>query len=139
MHPENIRLGKRVAFSFAVSGGVYVQANNGVVFGDDVIFGPGVKIVSANHDPENLDNYISAPPIEIGDRCWIGANAVILPGVTLGRRVTVGAGAVVTKSFPDDVVVIGNPARIIRDLKTGDLPDEALSQFLKISTEERYA
>jgi len=138
MHPQNIRIGSRVAFSFAVSGGVYIQANNGVVFGDDVIFGPGVKIISANHDPANLDSYVPAPAINIGDRCWIGANAVILPGVTLGRRVIVGAGAVVTKSFPDNAVVVGNPARIIRYLDTRDFSDEALSEALKISAEERF-
>lgn len=54
--------------------------------------------------------------IAIGDDCWIGGGAVICPGVILGRRVVVGAGSVVTKSFPDDVVVAGNPARVIRRL-----------------------
>lgn len=114
MYPEKITLGRRVAFSFAGSGGCYIQANNGIVFGDDVIFGPGVKIISANHDYEDLNNFIPARPIDIGKGCWIGANAVLLPGVTLGERVIVGAGAVVTKSFPGHTVVVGSPARIAR-------------------------
>ncbi len=55
-------------------------------------------------------------PITIGNSIWIGGHVTILPGVTLGDRVVVGAGSVVTKSFPDDVVIAGNPARVIRQL-----------------------
>lgn len=54
---------------------------------------------------------------KIGDNCFIGMNAIIMPGVTLGSNVIVGSGSVVTKSFPDDVVVAGNPARIICTLE----------------------
>ena len=56
-------------------------------------------------------------PITIGDGCWIGARAIILPGVTLGRRVLVAAGAVVTRDVPDDSLVAGNPARVVRSLE----------------------
>jgi maltose O-acetyltransferase len=55
-------------------------------------------------------------PVTIGDNVWIGANATICPGVTLGNGVVVGAGAVVTKSFPDNVVVGGVPARILKQV-----------------------
>jgi len=118
--PERITLGRRSARSFAVSGGCYIQALNGIEIGDDVLFAPGVKIISANHRPGDLDHHDPAPPVRIGDRCWIGANAVILPGVTLGRGVVVGAGAVVTRSFPDGVVIAGVPARTVRHLE--DVP-----------------
>ena len=117
MGPEKIRLGHRSAVSFSVSGGCYIQAFNGIEIGDDVIFAPGVKIVSSNHDPCDHRQHIKAPPIKIGNRCWVGANAIILPGVSIDDDSIVGAGAVVTKSFPKNVVLGGNPARIIRQLE----------------------
>ena len=55
-------------------------------------------------------------PVTIGDNCWIGGSATIVPGVTLGNNVVVAAGAVVTKSFGDNVVIGGNPAKIIKEL-----------------------
>ncbi len=114
-----VSIGRRVWKSFAVSPGCYVQGQNGVSIGDDTIFGPGVKIISANHDPDNLDGgWIETAPVNIGKRCWIGANAVILPGVQLDDDVIVGAGAVVTKSFPSGSVIAGVPAKII-DMRGG--------------------
>jgi hypothetical protein len=97
--------------------GCYIQGNNGITIGSDTRIGPGVKIISANHDIGDISNLMEGPPVVIGDRCWVAANAVILPGVTLGEHVIVGAGAVVTKSFPEGHCVIGGvPARIIRRL-----------------------
>ena len=55
--------------------------------------------------------------MKIGDRCWIGANSIILPGVTIGNNVVIGAGSVVTKDIPDNVVAVGSPAKIIRENK----------------------
>ena len=54
--------------------------------------------------------------VTIGDNCWIGGGVTILPGVTLGDNVVVGAASVVTKSFPSNVVIAGNPAKVIREL-----------------------
>jgi len=113
------KIGRNVWISFAVSGGLYVQCNNGVEIGDDTIIAPGVKIISANHDLSGVDCWISGPPIRIGNLCWIAANAVILPGVTLGDGVVVGAGAVVTRSFPEGAVIAGVPAKMIRQ-RTGE-------------------
>jgi acetyltransferase-like isoleucine patch superfamily enzyme len=107
---SHLQIGDRVWVSFAVSGGCYVQAANGIRIGARTIFAPGVKIISANHSVGNLDSWEPAPPLIIGEDCWIGANAVILPGVQLGDRVVVGAGAVVTKSVSSDCVVAGVPA-----------------------------
>jgi acetyltransferase-like isoleucine patch superfamily enzyme len=55
-------------------------------------------------------------PVVIGDGTWVGARAMVLPGVTIGRRVVVAAGSVVTRDVPDDVLVAGNPARVVRPL-----------------------
>jgi len=111
----NIRAGRDVWISFAVSGGCYMQGINGIEIGDDTIFAPGVKVLSANHDPHDYQRWIQAEPIRIGRRCWIGANAIVLPGVQLGDEVIVGAGAVVTKSFPAGTVIAGVPAQVVRE------------------------
>jgi len=79
--PAKISIGKGVASSFARSGGCYIQGGNGIIFGNWVVFAPGVKIISANHDLTQLKRWVPAEPIQIGDDCWIGANAIILPGV----------------------------------------------------------
>jgi len=55
-------------------------------------------------------------PITIGNHVWLGANVTILPGITLGNNVVVGAGSVVTKSYPDNVILVGNPARVLRKI-----------------------
>lgn len=116
----DIQIGKNVWRSFALSGGCYIQGMNGIRIGDDTIFAPGVKIVSANHDSTDLGTWKKTAPINIGRHCWIGANAVILPGVALGDNVTVGAGAVVTKSFPDGSILAGVPARVIGTASSED-------------------
>ena len=112
---ENIRLASHPPFP-GYSPGQYIQAANGIRFGANVILAPGVKLISANHDLNDFEKFIPGGPIVIGDNCWLGANAVLLPEVQLGNHVIVGAGAVVTGSFPDNCVVAGVPARKIRDL-----------------------
>lgn len=109
----DIQIGRNVWKSFAISGGCYIQGINGIRIGDDTLFAPGVKMISANHDVNNMEGWTKTGPIVIGKHCWIGANAVILPGVVLGDDVVVGAGAVVTKNVPDNTVVAGVPARSI--------------------------
>lgn len=103
--------------SFAVSGQCYFQANNGIELGRNCLFAPGVKFISSNHGLMDRKKE-NAPPIRIGDDVWIGAGAIILPGVQLGDRCTVGAGSVVTKSFPEQgLVIAGNPAKVIRTVR----------------------
>jgi acetyltransferase-like isoleucine patch superfamily enzyme len=112
LKPENIQLGRMVEKSMLLSGNCYFQAINGIRIGDDTIIAPGVKMISSNHDSVNLNSHQTAKPIVIGNKCWIGANAVILPGVCLGDHTIVAAGAIVTKSFPDGGQVLkGVPAQ----------------------------
>ena len=110
----SIKIGKNVWKSFAVSGGCYVQGVNGIDIGDDTIFAPGVKIISANHSRRDLAIAEDATPIVIGKHVWIGANAVILPGIQVGDGAVIGAGSIVTKNVAKGAVVAGNPARLIR-------------------------
>ena len=113
--PRKVRLG-RATFP-GDSPNCYIQAFNGIEIGDFTNLGPGVGLISANHDPLRNDRWLKAPPIRLGKHCWLGMNAVILPGVQLGDYTVVGAGAVVTRSFPDGhCVLAGNPAREIRKL-----------------------
>ncbi|MCD8372862.1 MAG: sugar O-acetyltransferase [Clostridia bacterium] len=90
-----------------------------VKIGDNCFIAPQVGIYTACHPLDGRDRllYELGKPVTIGDNCWIGGMAVINPGVTLGDMVTVGSGSVVTKSFPSNEVIAGNPAKIIRYLK----------------------
>ncbi|QCS50854.1 acyltransferase [Picosynechococcus sp. PCC 11901] len=99
-----------------LSPGCYIQGINGIVFGENVLLGPNVGIISANHASKNLNQHVEEKPIYIGNNCWIGMNSVILPGVQLGDNVIVGAGSIVTKSFPSNCVIAGNPAHIIKNV-----------------------
>jgi len=109
----NIILGKGVVQSFCNSGNCYIQGINGISIGDNTIFAPGVKIISSNHNKSDLSEQEYSKPIKIGKNCWIGTNAVLLPGVQIGDNTVVGAGAVVTKSFPINSIIVGNPAKPI--------------------------
>lgn len=85
--------------------------------GKSVQIGPGVKIITANHNMYDVSQREERKDVFIEDYSWIGANSVILPGVKLGKNTIVGAGSIITKSFPDGYcIVAGNPARIIRKL-----------------------
>ena len=116
--PQNIKIeegefSSYVYNSFLLSGNCYIQGGNGIEFGEGTLFAPGVKIISANHSLKDYSKWEKDTPIKIGKFCWIGANAVILPGVILGDYTVVGAGSVVTRSFPSYVIVGGSPAKII--------------------------
>lgn len=90
-----------------------------VRIGDNCMFAPNVQIYTATHPIEyNARNSGKeyGKPVTIGHNVWIGGGAIINPGVTLGDGVVVASGAVVTKSFPSDVVIGGNPAQIIRKI-----------------------
>ena len=95
----------------------YIQANNGIIFGNNIELGPGVKIISSNHDPNNFRKHISSKPIIIGNNVWVGANSVILPEVEIGENVIIGAGSIVTKNIPENSIAVGNPCKVIKQKK----------------------
>lgn len=105
-----------------LNSGIYLQCSNGLQIHGSCIIASGAKIISGNHQFDDF-NAPSLPvnSIIIKKRCWIGANAVILPGVILEEGTIVGAGSVVTKSFSkSNIVIAGNPARILKTIKTRD-------------------
>ena len=94
-----------------------------IYVGDFTQFGPNVVLATAGHpiDPELRERYYQYnAPVRIGRNCWLGANVVVVPGVTIGDNVVVGAGSVVTKDLPSNVVAVGNPCRILREVNDHD-------------------
>lgn len=90
-----------------------------ITIGDNAMIGPNCQFLTPLHplDPTERNSGIEyGAPITIGDNFWAGGGVTILPGVTLGNNVVAGAGAVVTKSFGDNVVLGGNPARVIKEI-----------------------
>ncbi len=91
-----------------------------VTIGKNCLIAPQVGIYTATHPIKASERCLGlelGKPVTIGDNCWIGGNATINPGVTLGDNVVVASGAVVTKSFGDNVVIGGNPARILKTIE----------------------
>ena len=110
--PENIKRGSRCP---GLSPYGYFDARNGIEIGENTWIGPGVSIISMNHSLQDYHQYVPSTPVIVGRNCWLGANAILLPGVVLGNHVVVGAGSVVTKSFRDDnIVIAGNPAKVVK-------------------------
>lgn len=110
-----LTIGDRCVFGKGLS----IVAHERVVIGDDTVAGHYIYITDQNHGYAHLDVPIGQQmwknaPVTIGDSCWLGHGAIILPGVTIGRHVVVAAGAVVTVDVPDYCVVAGAPARIVR-------------------------
>lgn len=99
-----------------------------VVFGDNVFIAPNCGFYTAGHplDVEQRTKGLEyAYPITIGNNVWIGAHTIVLPGVTIGDNTVVGAGSVVTKSLPPNVVAVGNPCRVLREITSADKMPES--------------
>lgn len=94
-----------------------------IFIGDSVMIAPNVVIATGAHPicPELRERvYQYNLPVHIGNRVWIGAGAIVLPGVTIGDDTVIGAGSVVTKDIPSGVVAVGNPCRVLRPISQRD-------------------
>ena len=111
---QNITVGKN-AF---INSGCCFQDHGGIEIGDGSLIGQQVVIASLNHDltPDKRGNMIPSP-VKIGKNVWIGAHATILPGLTVGDNAVVAAGAVVSKDVPENTVVAGVPAKVIKKIE----------------------
>ncbi|MHB1139004.1 MAG: sugar O-acetyltransferase [Microthrixaceae bacterium] len=90
-----------------------------ITIGDDVQIATNVQLLTPTHplDPQlRRDKWEAAEPITIGDNVWLGGGVIVLPGVTIGENTVVGAGSVVTNDLPPNVVAVGNPARVVKEL-----------------------
>lgn len=109
--------------------GVYANFNltavddTHIFVGDYTMIGPNVTLASAGHPvypPLREQGYQYNLPVKIGKNCWLGAGVIVLPGVTIGDNTVVGAGSVVTKDLPANVVAVGNPCHILREIGEKD-------------------
>jgi len=110
------RIGARTFANF----GLIVLDVAAVTIGDDVLIGPNVQLLTPTHPVEPVprrEKWEGGQAIVIGDNVWLGGGVIVCPGVTIGENTVVGAGAVVTRDLPANVVAVGNPARVIRQLE----------------------
>lgn len=115
----HVHFGKNVYANFNLT----LVDDTHIYVGDYTMIGPNVTIATAGHPilPELREKgYQFNMPVHIGKNCWIGAGAVILPGITIGDNVVVGAGSVVTKDLPSNVVAVGNPCKVLREVNEYD-------------------
>ncbi len=113
LYYKNISLGNRSAPGMSMH--CYIQARNGIKIGHNLRMGPGVGLISANHDIEDYDKWVKSSPIVIGDNVWIGMNSVVLPGVRIGDNVVIGANSLVRHDIPSNSIASGNPCRVIKE------------------------
>ncbi len=118
-------------YGYNISVGDYFYSNHGMIitdgakvtFGDNVFVAPNCCFTTAEHaiDPEMRKSGVEiAKPITIGNNVWIGAGSVILAGVEIGDNTVIGAGSVVTRSIPENVVAVGVPCRVMREITEED-------------------
>lgn len=115
----HVHFGKNVYANF----GLTLVDDTHIYVGDYTMFGPNVVVATAGHPilPELREKgYQYNMPVHIGKNCWIGAGAIIVPGITIGDNVVIGAGSIVTKDLPSNVVAVGNPCKVLREVNEKD-------------------
>lgn len=119
--PLRVDYGDRIS----IGAGTFVNFNltaldvAAITIGEDCQIGPNVQLLTPTHpiDPRmRRDKLEAAEPITIGDNVWLGGGVIVCPGVTIGANSVIGAGSVVTRDIPANVVAVGSPARVIREI-----------------------
>ena len=116
---RHVHLGKNVYTNFGVT---FVDDTH-IYVGDYTMIGPNVTIATAGHpvDPDLRRQGLQYNlPVRIGKNCWLGAGVIVMPGVTIGDNCVIGAGSIVTKDIPSNVIAVGNPCRILREVTEED-------------------
>ena len=116
---KHVHFGKNIYGNFNLT----LVDDTHIYVGDYTMFGPNVTLATAGHPIEpslREKGYQYNAPIRIGKNCWIGAGAIVLPGITIGDNVVIGAGSVVTKDIPSNVVAVGNPCKVLREVNERD-------------------
>ena len=115
----NCHFGKNVYANFNLT----MVDDTDIYVGDFTMFGPNVVVATAGHPilpPLREKGFQYNASVRIGKNCWIGAGALIMPGVTIGDNSVIGAGSVVTKDIPANVIAVGNPAKVLREINEHD-------------------
>lgn len=116
---KHVFMGDKVYANFSLT----LVDDGNIFIGDKVMFGPNVTVATANHPivPELREKGLQYnKDVHIGDNVWIGAGVIIVPGVTIGDNTVIGAGSIVTKDIPANVVAVGNPCRVLREIGERD-------------------
>ena len=116
---RHVHLGNNVYFNFNAT----LVDDTHIYIGDCTMLGPNVVIATAGHPvlPELREKALQYNlPVHIGKNCWLGAGVIVLPGVTIGDNTVIGAGSVVTKDIPANVVAVGNPCKVLREINEHD-------------------
>lgn len=116
---HHVHMGKNVYANFNLT----LVDDTYIYIGDYTMIGPNVVIATGGHPllPELREKgYQYNAPVHIGRNCWLGAGAIILPGITIGDNVVIGAGSVVTKDLPSNVLAVGNPCKVLREINQHD-------------------
>jgi len=128
---KHVHFGKNVYANFNLT----LVDDTHIYVGDGTMFGPNVVVATAGHPilPSLREQaYQYNFPVHIGKNCWLGAGVIVVPGVTIGDNTVIGAGSVVTKDIPSNVVAVGNPCRVLREIDERD--KEFYFKNRKIST-----
>lgn len=116
---KHVHFGKNIYANFNLT----LVDDTHIFVGDYTMFGPNVTVATGGHPilPELREKaYQYNAPVTIGRNCWIGAGAILLPGVTVGDNTVIGAGSIVTKDIPSNVIAVGNPCKVLREVSDHD-------------------